>query len=112
MRRNSSVLLLIALAMGIAMLGSQTSGAASVVLLGDQTIQTGADNNPAGSAEAFKTSASATGTVATLTVYVDTGSTATSLVAGLYADASGKPGAQLAAGTLNSPVAVHGTPSR
>jgi len=75
------------------------------VLLGDQTIQTGADSNPAGSAEAFKTSASATGTVATLTIYVDTGSTATSLVAGLYADAAGKPGAQLAAGTLNTPVA-------
>ena len=72
MRRNSSVLLLIALAMGIAMLGSSVSGAASVVLLGDQTAPAG-DSNSAGSAEAFKTTATATGTVATLSVYVDTG---------------------------------------
>ena len=104
MRRNSSVLLLIALAMGIAMLGSSVSGAASVVLLGDQTVLPAGDSNSAGSAEAFKTTATTSGTVATLSVYVDTGSTATTLIAGLYADAAGKPGALLGSGGLSGPV--------
>ena len=103
MRRNSSVLLLIALAMGIAMLGSSVSGAASVVLLGDQTVLPAGDSNSAGSAEAFKATATTTGTVATLSVYVDTGSTATTLIAGLYADAAGKPGALLGSGGLSGP---------
>ena len=31
------------------------------------------------------------------------GSASTNLIAGLYADSSGRPGAQLAAGTLSSP---------
>jgi hypothetical protein len=75
------------------------------VLLGDQAVEAGADSNPAGSAEAFKTTASATGIVATLSVYVDTGSTATSLVAGLYADNGGQPGALLGSGTLSAPTA-------
>src|SRR5882672_3593837 len=106
MRRDAKALLLFALAIGLGALGSQVSGAASIVLLGDQTIAPKSDSNPAGSAEAFKTNATASGTVATLTVYVDTGSTATSLVAGLYADAAGKPGALLGAGTLTSPAAA------
>src|SRR4051812_30656848 len=106
MRRNSSVLLLIALAMGIAMLGSSVSGAASVVLLGDQTILPASDSNGAGSAEAFKTTATTSGTIATLSVYVDTGSSATSVVAGIYADAAGKPGALLGSGSLSAPTSA------
>src|SRR5262249_21520662 len=105
MRRHVLALLLLALAIGLGALGSQVSGAASVVLLGDQAVEAGADSNPAGSAEAFKTTSGSSGTVATLTVYVDTGSTATSLVAGVYADAAGKPGAMLGAGTLTAPTA-------
>jgi len=103
MRRDVLALLILALAIGLGALGSQDSGAASVLLLGSQTIDTGADGNPAGAAEAFKTTAAASGTVATLSVYVDAGSTATSLVAGLYADAAGKPGAMLGSGTLTAP---------
>ena len=41
-------------------------------------------------AEAFRTTASATGPVSWLTVYLDGSATATELVAGLYADAAGK----------------------
>jgi DNA-binding IclR family transcriptional regulator len=35
-----------------------------------------------------------------LTIYIDTGNTATTLVAGIYTDSSGKPGTLLAQGTL------------
>ncbi|MGH8589930.1 MAG: DUF4082 domain-containing protein, partial [Gammaproteobacteria bacterium] len=38
-----------------------------------------------------------------LSVYVDTGSTATSLIAGIYSDKSGHPGNRLAQGTLSAP---------
>ena len=82
---------------------SQASGAVSVVLLGDQVVEPKADSNVAGSAEAFQTTATTTGTVATLSVYVDAPSRATALTAGLYADNAGHPGALLGQGTLNGP---------
>ena len=84
---------------------SGVSSATGTVLLGDQVVEPKSDSNPAGVAEAFQTTAVASGTVATLTVYVNTGSTASSLVAGLYADAGGHPGALLSQGTLNAPTA-------
>ncbi len=74
-------------------------------LLGDQAVEPKNDSNAAGLAEAFRTTASATGTLTKLTVYVDTGAAATRLVAGIYTDSGGKPGSLLAQGTLNSPVA-------
>ena len=43
------------------------------------------------------------GSVDTLDVFVDTGSSATNLVAGVYSDSEGHPGALLGKGTLNSP---------
>jgi hypothetical protein len=55
------------------------------VLLGDQKIESGSDSDAAGMAEAFKTAASASGTLATLSIYVSTTSSSTTLVAGLYA---------------------------
>src|SRR5262249_7880648 len=73
-------------------------------LLGNNsTTGSAADSNPAGDAEAFKYTATASGQAGTLSFYVDTGTTATALKVGLYADASGKPGALLASGTLSSP---------
>ena len=73
--------------------------------MGDQAVETAADSNPAGVAEAYQTTAVASGNHATLSVYVDTGSTASRVVAGVYTNASGHPGALLAQGTLNAPVA-------
>ena len=104
-RRGTHVLLLSLLVAGIALLGSQASHAISVLLLGDQIVEPKADNNPGGVAEAFQTTAAATGSVAKLTVYVDTGSTASSLTAGLYVDNAGHPGTLLGQGTLNAPTA-------
>src|SRR5207253_3230423 len=53
--------------------------------------------------EDIRTTAGASGSVDTLDVFVDTGSSATNLVAGVYSDSEGHPGALLGKGTLNSP---------
>jgi hypothetical protein len=76
--------------------------ATGTFLLGDQTVEPSVDFNPAGMAEAFRAPASVAGTVTALRVFVDAGSTATSLVAGLYSDAGGHPGTLLAQGTLGT----------
>jgi hypothetical protein len=70
------------------------------LLVGSQTLLTGLDSNTAGKAEAFRTTATASGGLTRLTIYVDTGNTATTLVAGIYTDAGSKPGTLLAQGTL------------
>jgi fibronectin type 3 domain-containing protein len=85
--------------------GPAASLAAGTPLVGDQTVEPGLDSNSAGVAEAYQTAATASGNLATLSVYVDTGSAATSLVAGVYTNAAGHPGALLTQGTLNAPTA-------
>jgi hypothetical protein len=74
-----------------------------VTLLGAETILPSADSNVAGSAEAFRMSATASGSLTTLRVYVDTPSAATTLVAGIYTNNAGHPGTLLTQGTLNNP---------
>ena len=106
-RRAQAALVAVVLAVvGFALSGAGPSGAAGTVLLGDQSVEPKGDSNPAGAAEAFQATASASGVAAKLTVYVDSGSTATSLVAGIYTDAGGHPGALLGAGALNAPVSA------
>lgn len=69
------------------------------VLLGIKTIQPILDSISKGTAEAFQTTAVASGTVNVLSIYVDPSSTARRMVAGLYTDAGGHPGALIAQGT-------------
>jgi hypothetical protein len=69
-------------------------------------VQPSADNDAAGLAEALQYTASATGTARTLSLYIDAGSAAKSVVVGLYADGGGKPGALLTQGTITSPQAA------
>jgi hypothetical protein len=77
---------------------------------GTATLQAGlralpgaaADKNGGGSAEAFQTSASATGTATTTCIFLDRSNLARQLVAGIYADAGGRPGALLAQGMTPS----------
>jgi outer membrane protein assembly factor BamB len=76
------------------------------VLDGDQVVEPKSDSNATGVAEAFQTTATASGTAAKLSVYVDAGSAAGTLVAGIYANASGHPGALLGSGSLASPRAA------
>ena len=71
-------------------------------LLGDQNIEPVLDDNALGSAEAFRTSATASGTVTKLSIYLDASSTAGTLVAGIYADAAGHPGALIAQGQTST----------
>jgi outer membrane protein assembly factor BamB len=68
------------------------------VLFGDQTIESQKDSNTLGKAEAFQTTATATGTFGSMFVYVDASSTATKIYLGLYADNNGHPGALLTQG--------------
>ena len=74
-----------------------------VTLVGTETVGSVTDSNPQGKAEAFRTTAATTGMVTSLSVYVDSGSTATKLVAGLYTDKNGHPSTLLEQGTLSSP---------
>ena len=73
------------------------------MLLGDQNVETGLDSNSAGSAEAFPFTGTTTGSAQSITVYVDSHSRAGTLIAGLYSDHNGHPGALLASGTKTSP---------
>jgi hypothetical protein len=68
------------------------------IALGSELLQPKLDYNPAGSAEAFELPAVGS-SVSRISLYVDPASTATSLVAGVYADAEGGPGQLLAQGS-------------
>ena len=61
-------------------------------------IQSTVDGDDLGSAEAFQTTAIDSGTVRVLSIYLDASSTVTTLVAGLYADSAGHPGALISQG--------------
>jgi outer membrane protein assembly factor BamB len=74
------------------------------VLLGDQTVEVQVDSDSAGQAEAFKTSATATGTLSQVRFYLDSSSTATKVIVGIYADNAGKVGALLTQATTTAPV--------
>ena len=71
--------------------------------LGVKTIGSEVDANRAGMAEAFRAVAPADGTIHGLNVFVAKKTKAKTLVAGVYADAGGHPGALLASGSLASP---------
>jgi len=78
---------------------------AGSVLLGDPNVETQVGSIPVAQAEAFQATANASGTMQSLVVYLDSTSTASQLVVGLYADASGHPGALLSQGSSTMPVA-------
>lgn len=74
------------------------------VLVGSKTIQGVADSSANGQAEAFRKAAAVAGTVNSLTIYVDSSNTATSMKLGLYAGTTTKPTTLLTTGTIVSPV--------
>jgi hypothetical protein len=73
-------------------------------LVGNPQLQLNVDSNPAGTAEAFRYIATSDGTVTGLSAYLDSTSTARTVLVGLYSDADGTPGALLTSGTLTAPV--------
>jgi hypothetical protein len=80
-----------------------TSFASTTMLVGNTTIESFADSNPAGNAQAFTYTAAASGNAGSVSVYVDSGTTATTLYAGLYSSSNGHPGTLLASGSKSSP---------
>src|SRR4051794_3988591 len=80
------------------------AAASAATLVGTTTLYANHDSNSAGTAEAFSTTATASGSVGSLSVYIDASSTASKVVIGLYANVTGShPGALLTQGTITSP---------
>lgn len=84
-------------------------GFAQTQLIGVASIGATLDNNSSGQAEAFIATASATGSVASMSVYLDKSSAVKAVYVGLYSNLSGHPGSLLGAGQITSPIAGHGT---
>ena len=82
-----------------------TPAPGGAVLVGNTSLQSFRDSDVAGLAEALQYTASATGTIGELHLYVDSGTTAKSIVLGVYTDNSGRPGTLIARGLINHPVA-------
>ncbi len=73
------------------------------VLLGNATIESQRDALIPGRPEAFGLRAHASGRIATLRLYIDARSTATTVLIGLYTDANHRPGTLLGTGSLVAP---------
>jgi hypothetical protein len=73
------------------------------VLVGDSSVESALDRNPAGRAEAFPYTAAASGTSATAGFYVDPSSRATGGQLGIYTDSGGNSPGQLLAQAAFTP---------
>ncbi len=71
------------------------------LIMGNQTLEPWVGYNPQGKAQAFQTVPQKSGIVTTIQVYLHASSTATALVAGLYKDNNGHPGALVVQGSLS-----------
>ena len=78
---------------------------AQTVLLGDDAVENTVDSNPKGMAEAFQATASVSGQVSYLNVYLDASSTAGQIYVGVYTDSNGHPATLLTQGSSSQPVA-------
>lgn len=63
-----------------------------------------ADNNSAGLYEGYKTTATSSGTVCQIGVWINSGSTANSYHVAIYSDVTGTPTTKLAGGIISSPI--------
>jgi hypothetical protein len=86
--------------------GFTTSAPGTISLVGDQATEAQQDSNTPGSAEAFEYTATTSGTVNRLYIYLDGANTATPVIVGLYSNTTDNaPGTLLAGGTISNPVA-------
>jgi hypothetical protein len=94
--------------------GNATSGSFSVTvnqppastgLVGDQTLEPSPDTIPGGTAEAFPYTASSSGPITRLHVYLDAGTTVTQAWVGIYTETSGRPGTLLGQAQIPIPLA-------
>ena len=75
---------------------------ATAVMFGQRAIASTVGRNGPGMARAFAFRSHMNGTVASINVYLDLRTRAARLLAGLYADVKGKPGARVTAGSTRS----------
>jgi hypothetical protein len=76
-----------------------TTSGVDMGLIGTKSIESQTDQNAAGTAEVFSMTAWRTGTARKLELYVEPGGGATTVIAGIYADAGGRPGALMGQGS-------------
>ena len=79
-----------------------TSTVSTVPLLGDAATESHFDSVNAGEAEAFRVQANASAVTGAAHVYIDAHNQARTLAVGLYANASGHPGALLSSGSISA----------
>jgi len=72
-------------------------------MVGNNVLEPSIGGNAQGTAEAFKAKPAKTGLITSLNVYVESGSTASGIVAGIYSDYNGHPRTLLAKGNLPAP---------
>lgn len=75
----------------------------STIRVGSNAVQASLNSAPAGTAEAFLYTASTSGSVGHLTVYLDAANSATRVLLALYTSTGTDPGTLLTQGTLSAP---------
>jgi hypothetical protein len=80
-----------------------SAAGSSVKLAGADVIGTSTSQQTGRRAEAYRTTASSSGTATAARLYVDTGTTATELTMGVYADLGGEPSSLLGTGKIPAP---------
>lgn len=92
-----------AILVGLTRADAEQPSARQAQLLGDSGLERGVARVDAGVGEAFPFVSSATGTATSIHVYIGRHGTARALMAGLYADAGGRPGRRVASGSVRPP---------
>ena len=95
MRKCFVIFFLVALLCSASLSILAQSAAATAPLLGDNSIESQSDSNSSGQAEAFPVRAAASGSMASMAVYIDRFSSSQKVIVGLYADNNGHPGSLL-----------------
>jgi len=102
LRSSTVVLVLSAISLVFLPIPAATVSAAQLpgVILGDSNIEPTPDASSLGMVEANQFTATASGTVSSLTIYLDSSNQASALGLALYSDAAGVPGNLIAQGSL------------
>ena len=73
------------------------------MLVGDKLVAPSSDSNGAGFAQAVSYQAATSGTTTDIDLYVNSGTTATKLLLGVYSNNGSQPGSLLTSGSISSP---------
>jgi hypothetical protein len=95
----------VATTLSVLALGATAAEAATIRLAGTDVVSDHVSSAAPGGAEVYKTSATASGTVSSISLNLDTSSDASGLEVGIYSDVAGQPSTLLTSGRTNSPAA-------